>query len=703
MKEVDSENNHLLDWFASSCQPVLERGFRLAFILCGTKDWGRSVADSLLGQAGKKSILVISRTIPGAIEPGKARSQLGMESDAILFDAHDDFDIDAFGAVSGTLRGGGIYIVLIPPETDFIAKPASRFRQRVITLFKHHPAVCFLQTDTSLPQLDLQQEISGKEHDCPEPFRTAEQQKVVATIIKNALLEKTAPIVIASDRGRGKSSALGLAAGYLLQQGVNNIIVTAPRLTTSEPVFRHAQQVLPAAESEQGRLVYNDSQLRFMAPDALLEQRPEADLLLVDEAAAIPLPMLEQLLLQYPCIVFSTTIHGYEGTGRGFVLKFNKVLDAFNPGWQQLKMNTPVRWAENDPLEQWVDRILCLDAELPEVPVIKNIVLENCHVSKIDRDALINDEQQLSSLFALLVYAHYRTQPSDLQHMLDDNNVRIYTLQFKQQILAAVLVNEEGGFDQALSSQVYRGERRPTGHLLAQTLTFHAGCEYASTLRYARVMRIAVHPQLQGNGLGSYLLDEVITHEQQQGVDAIGTSFGATLELLRFWQHAGFALVRLGFTRDHVSGTHSAVMLKPLNEKGEQVFRDTRVRFQRGLDEWLQEPLHDLPGDMQAYLLSEQQPGNSQLTEMDWQDINSFIHTNRGYEACMGALRRLVLANKAVLGRLDATAQTLVCTRIEQRKDWAETVRQAGMTGKTQALQQLRLAIEKIVNNLTEK
>ncbi|MEJ2140970.1 MAG: GNAT family N-acetyltransferase [Gammaproteobacteria bacterium] len=308
-----------------------------------------------------------------------------------------------------------------------------------------------------------------------------------------------------------------------------------------------------------------------------------------------------------------------------------------------------------------------------------------------------------SSYLALLVFAHYRTQPSDLQHMLDDNHVRIYTLQFKQQILAAVLVNEEGGFDRALSTQIYRGERRPTGHLLAQTLTFHAGCEHASTLRYARVMRIAVHPRLQGNGLGSYLLNEVIAHEQQQDVDAIGTSFGATLELLRFWQHAGFDLVRLGFTRDHASGTHSAVMLKPLNEKGEKVFQETRTRFQRGLDEWLREPLNDLPGEMQAYLHTEQQPANGQLTEMDWQDINSFIHTHRGYEACIGALRRLVIANKEVPEKLDATAQTLIRSRIEQRNSWTETIRQAGMSGKAQALQQLRLAIEKIVKNLTTK
>ncbi|TGD49198.1 hypothetical protein C9F10_05710, partial [Salmonella enterica subsp. enterica serovar Poona] len=47
-----------------------------------------------------------------------------------------------------------------------------------------------------------------------------------------------------------------------------------------------------------------------------------ADWLVFDEAAAIPSPLLLQLVSRFPRILLTTTVQGYEGTGRGFFLKF---------------------------------------------------------------------------------------------------------------------------------------------------------------------------------------------------------------------------------------------------------------------------------------------------------------------------------------------------------------------------------------------
>jgi N-acetyltransferase 10 len=44
------------------------------------------------------------------------------------------------------------------------------------------------------------------------------------------------------------------------------------------------------------------------------------DLLVIDEAAAIPLPYVIQFFGPY-CILLSSTINGYEGTGRSLSLK----------------------------------------------------------------------------------------------------------------------------------------------------------------------------------------------------------------------------------------------------------------------------------------------------------------------------------------------------------------------------------------------
>lgn len=50
------------------------------------------------------------------------------------------------------------------------------------------------------------------------------------------------------------------------------------------------------------------------------EKLSHCELLAIDEAAAIPLPMVKQLLGPY-LVFLSSTVNGYEGTGRALSLK----------------------------------------------------------------------------------------------------------------------------------------------------------------------------------------------------------------------------------------------------------------------------------------------------------------------------------------------------------------------------------------------
>ena len=86
-----------------------------------------------------------------------------------------------------------------------------------------------------------------------------------------------------------------------------------------------------------------------MVPSELVDELPNASCVLVDEAAALPIPLLRRLLARYSRIVFATTVHGYEGTGRGFAIRFRAHLDDRAPDWRQLKMTTPIRWAPGSP------------------------------------------------------------------------------------------------------------------------------------------------------------------------------------------------------------------------------------------------------------------------------------------------------------------------------------------------------------------
>jgi tRNA(Met) cytidine acetyltransferase len=158
-------------------------------------------------------------------------------------------------------------------------------------------------------------------------------------------------LVLSSDRGRGKSAAMGMAAAHLMQIRKQRIVLTGPRLDAVGAVLRHAAARLPEAETGARQLSLGEGSLRFLPPDRLVVMAPKADLLLVDEAATIPAPLLTRLLTRFRRVVFATTVHGYEGSGRGFQLRFRRVLDEKAPGWRLLRLREPIRYAADDPLE----------------------------------------------------------------------------------------------------------------------------------------------------------------------------------------------------------------------------------------------------------------------------------------------------------------------------------------------------------------
>ncbi|MCG7904947.1 MAG: tRNA(Met) cytidine acetyltransferase, partial [Candidatus Thiodiazotropha taylori] len=145
----------------------------------------------------------------------------------------------------------------------------------------------------------------------------------------------------------------------LIEAGYQRILVTASRQAAVESLFSMAANELGMA-AHGVELHHQQGVIEYVAPDRLIRENPRGDLLLVDEAAAIPTPVLIKLLEHYPRIAFATTVHGYEGTGLGFNHRFKKHLDQQRPQWREIQLKTPIRWAMDDPLEQLVFRMLAL-------------------------------------------------------------------------------------------------------------------------------------------------------------------------------------------------------------------------------------------------------------------------------------------------------------------------------------------------------
>lgn len=478
--------------------------------------------------------------IAGALPAKKARTLLGQEADTIVFDAHSGFDVNAFAAVCGTLRGGGTLFLLTPPLDTWADFPDPDY-QRFIP-YPYQPADVegrFLWRFVKM----LKDKPIFK-HSCTREGNYQHQSDAVETIV-----EANVPVVLTADRGRGKSAALGMAASLLMAEG-KRVLLTAPSRATVAAVFKHAAN--PPV---------------FFAPDDLLQTLPDADVLLVDEAAAIPVPLLLKMLKQYPRCVFSTTLHGYEGSGRGFALRFQKLLDIHAPDWKSIRLYQPIRWAENDPLEHFINQVLLLDVDLAP----SSSYGESAEYRLLNRDELAQNEHLLRQLFGLLVTAHYQTRPSDLRQMLDAPDISIHVLEQGGEILAVALLSREGGLDAELTAAIHAGKRRPHGHPIPQTLTFHATIAGAAQLICERVMRIAVHPSLQGQGFGSQLLGYLVEYAEGSGADYIGVSYAMTPELFSFWERAGFVLARIGHRRDTASGSHSAVQIRGLTAAGKQL------------------------------------------------------------------------------------------------------------------------------------
>ncbi|HED34658.1 MAG TPA: tRNA(Met) cytidine acetyltransferase [Gammaproteobacteria bacterium] len=663
----------------------------------------QQAADFLTASLADKNTLIISNTLKNATPPARAATKLGEEYERVFFDVPDSINPDALGVVSGVLCGGGCLLLMLPEKIHW-QNDRGLFKQHVDRLLKSDEAVFYFSDEKAVPCPEY---VSATPVTTPttttvdsvqsyhSPYLSYDQQAAVETITHMLQSRDQVCCVLTSGRGRGKSSALGLLSAKIFQNNDIAILLTAPRLSVAEPLFRQLHQLCPEGVSQRGVFEYQKSRLNFIAPDALIEKLPVADVLLIDEAAVIPVSMLKQLLVHYPRIVFSTTTHGYEGTGRGFVLKFYKLLDHFRPGWEKLELHQPVRWSKDDPLEKCIEKLLFLNIRpvlSPEMPASVN----DCQFVLIDRQTLIENSTEQSAVFSLLVFAHYRTSPSDFQYLLDSPDVRIYALKYQQQVIAVLVINQEGGFDAALSREIYRGVRRPRGHLLAQTLCFHAGSEMAACLNYARVMRIAVHPELQQRGLGSYLLQKVVEEEKAAGIDIIGSSFSATPELLRFWNKAGFDVLRMGFSRDHVSAAHSAVVAMALSGKGENVAGVLAEKFQRNLRLWLSGPLKNLSSEVREYVLSHCQNASDDLNEEDMRDIGSFAWFNRNYESCMPAIRRWLQTIDISQSVLTEQERFLIDLRMRMDQ-WADIVSALNLTGKAEALAQLRTIIAQLL------
>ena len=578
-----------------------------------------------------------------------AKGLLGSEHPfAFYFTGTDSlhFNLDAFAILAGTIEQQGCLYLICPDwnkietVTDYNALrwnenhaiPCPTFFQHFKTLVEHFDF--YVKNTLTLNDLPSAQNRTTF-YKLTATNLTKEQQN----IFQNLPLASEDIHLITAPRGRGKSTLAGKLAEQIAQE--YGVVITARSRSALTNFWK----------------ISDEAQVTFFPPDTLLQKVKEQSIsphqwLFIDEAASLPLPFLHQFCHYFDKIVLTTTTHNYEGTGRGFSLKFLPQLHRKAKHWQ---LTEPLRWKVNDPLEAFVNTLLLLDENLS--PALQNVRTNDLYYSS----ALMSLDEK-KAFYTLLAKAHYKTTPTDLRRLFDGGNQQFFRVLHHHRLLGGIWAINEGGLKPELSQAIWRGERRPQGSLVAQYLCFQANLPEACELHSVRISRIAIAPQLQNQGIGKRLISEFILQIRQQKhplVDFVSVSFGMAENLLHFWQQAGFELVQITPNKEASSGYPSAMILYPLTEQGKAFCEKAAQRFQAD----------------QAVILRKE---NADVTfsEEDLQNLNGFANHQRTLTACYASLKRLYLSDTLQFAELAEIFEQPIGYKYSKSQvaKWKETV-----------------------------
>jgi len=385
--------------------------------------------------------------------------------------------------------------------------------------------------------------------------KTLDQAQALLQLF-DGLVEKNVrhTISMTAGRGRGKSAAMGMILAAAIASGFSSIFVTAPSpenlKTLFEFVFKglealgyqeHAHyEAIQSTNPDFNKAVVrvnvtrnHKQMIQYIQPQDYAKCS-NADLMVIDEASAIPLTHVKKLLGPY-MVFMSSTVNGYEGTGRSLSIKLIQKLREQGRSNQdgqgklssggrilrEVSLDDPIRYAADDPIEKWLYDLLCLNATESESLRHGLPHPNDCELFLVNRETLFSyhkaTESFLFRLMSLFVSSHYKNSPNDLQLLSDAPAHAVFVLlgPLKNEkgknetpdILCAVQVCLEGKISKkSVEDHTLRG-LKPSGDLIPWTISEQYQDNDFPQLNGVRVVRIATHVEGQKMGYGSKALE----------------------------------------------------------------------------------------------------------------------------------------------------------------------------------------------------
>jgi len=679
---------------------------------------------------------------------------LGTTHQVLVMDLIHDLKPNDLGRLLGVVEGGGLIILLTPEFNDWINSktlfrcslvvprhPEPRYifiRWVVRKLYEHNGIYIFdvdhgrlLKTSEFSKCVESVKEVVTPEHTVfPQSLYklalTQDQVEVIKLIEDNFISipskYRRLTLIITADRGRGKSCAVGIGIVGLITELLKfknrvRVGVTAHDILSVQSLMKLAMRSLDVLGvkyrviSREGNVIEikgDRFSIEYWQPTDIIKLR--LDVLVVDEAAGIPVPLLHKMWLNFRRTIFATTIHGYEGAGRGFSVRFLKrVREDSTTKLIEYEMNKPIRYALNDPIEAFQFDTLLLDAEPDQLDEqdFKYVDGGEYEYLKVDPEYLFSSEGEktLRSLFGIYVLAHYRNEPDDLGMLADAPHHHIRIVRLKSgKIVAAAQLAEEGGIpDEYIDELLYGG--KIAGNIIPDRLLKHLRRrEFGKGLGW-RVVRIAVHPQLQGRGIGSFLIKEIIEEARERGYDWVGSGFGINKELLNFWLKNGFKVLHLSPDRNPVSGEYTSLVIYPLSSKWVELVNQCLEEFIVKFVESLHDVYRDFEPDV-AYLLLRQasiitRNYSLSLTQTQLERLKMYVRGVMTYETVCDAVvmvtKKLIYEGK--LNCLDESESVLLISKVLQGLPW-QSVAEVLRSSKLKVAEALRGVVAKVIEVL---
>ncbi len=654
---------------------------------------------------------------------------LGATYDGLILDLKEQLRPNDLGRLIELVAGGGIIVALTPRLDEWrqtitrfhrklIVPPYEekdlnhRFIRRLLKTLNRHPGIWVFEDgklvhgEPVTPPLGLPEKTEPPENSRfpPQLYRlTLTSDQVEALYGFEHLIPppkggSRRVLVLTANRGRGKSAALGLGAtGLLYTLGGRDrkarIEVTAPNFSSVRVVLEFAAKGLKAlgfepepvkVKGETVALTCKLGVIDSVSPYRVL--RRDADVVLVDEAAGIPVPLLFRILKAFRKAVYSSTIHGYEGAGRGFGLRFMEALERSREvNLKRVELTTPIRYGAGDPVEAWLYDALLLDAE--PSPLTHDELLglspEDCQYITPDLDRwFLEDDEPLRRFIGIYVLAHYRNRPDDLAILGDaPHHMARALITAKGKIVAALHLAQEGSMPRELIEEVASGGNPPGNIIPSCIAKNYVPFRHFARLKGIRVVRIAVHPELRGRKLGSKALAEVEKEAEALGFDWVGSGFGASEELLRFWIRNGFIPLYMSPARNLVSGEFSVLVVKPISPRAAKLVQTINFEFRLRLLESLHDTYFTLEPRIAQLLLrgiSEPYRAPLNLTKTQMCLLAAYAAGKITYEMASAAVRGLLKTHFLSSGekrcRLPANLEAALIAKCFQGRSWKSSV-----------------------------